>query len=500
MKIDQVASRYRIIRELGRGGMGVVYVVEHVHTGEHLALKLLHGAAASNPAAIARFKREARVGAQIKSEHVVRVTDADIAPELEGAPFFVMELLEGLDLEKAVAKLGRFEPALVIELLGQIARALDKAHAIGIIHRDLKPENIFLHRREDGSVIAKVLDFGISKFLYSMDSTGLGVTAEGTIMGTPFYMAPEQARGAVESMSPATDMWAIGLIAIRLLTAEAYWTARTHVELMVQILVTPMSRPSARWPWLGEGFDGWFARSCNRDPGQRWGSVSEQVASLAEAFRSASSGSGASMQSLVQALASAAIRTASPPLRNAPSADWPPVPHDLPALPAAAPANASSDPWMRPPSLGASTNGPKSVTLSPGVQRSRARSWGTVGIIGLAALASAVVVVYRTSLMERMGLSRQTEGSHGATSPDGVATIAAPIPPQKPATLGAPSTAREVDAGRDGISGATPIGISSSSAESMPAPSPAVSPSAPGRRAPRIAKPRPTRLDDPMAP
>ncbi len=216
-----------------------------------------------------------------KSEHVVRVTDADIAPELEGAPFFVMELLEGLDLEKAVAKLGRFEPALVIELLGQIARALDKAHAIGIIHRDLKPENIFLHRREDGSVIAKVLDFGISKFLYSMDSTGLGVTAEGTIMGTPFYMAPEQARGAVESMSPATDMWAIGLIAIRLLTAEAYWTARTHVELMVQILVTPMSRPSARWPWLGEGFDGWFARSCNRDPGQRWGSVSEQGASLA---------------------------------------------------------------------------------------------------------------------------------------------------------------------------------------------------------------------------
>src|SRR5215468_5095401 len=107
MVVKQVASRYRVIRELGRGGMGAVYLVEHLHTGERLALKVLHGAAAENPDAIARFKREARAGAQIRSDYVVRVTDADVAPELGGAPFFVMELLEGFDLEKAIEKVGR---------------------------------------------------------------------------------------------------------------------------------------------------------------------------------------------------------------------------------------------------------------------------------------------------------------------------------------------------------------------------------------------------------
>src|SRR5262249_10650233 len=128
MKIETVASRYRVVRELGRGGMGIVYVVEHIHTGELLALKVLHGAAATDPGVIGRFKREARAGAQIKSDNVVRVTDADVAPELDGAPFFVMELLDGLDLEKLVAKVGRLHPDLVVAVLSQIARALDKAH------------------------------------------------------------------------------------------------------------------------------------------------------------------------------------------------------------------------------------------------------------------------------------------------------------------------------------------------------------------------------------
>src|SRR6266851_5517758 len=114
MSNELVASRYRIIRELGRGGMGIVYVVEHIHTGEQLALKVLHGAAAVDPAAIARFKREARAGAQIKSENVVRVTDADVAPELGGAPFFVMELLEGCDLEKLVTTAGPLSAVVVL--------------------------------------------------------------------------------------------------------------------------------------------------------------------------------------------------------------------------------------------------------------------------------------------------------------------------------------------------------------------------------------------------
>jgi eukaryotic-like serine/threonine-protein kinase len=287
MNPEHIGSRYRVIRELGRGGMGVVYLVEHLHTGERLALKVLHGAAASDPGAIARFKREARVGAQLRSDHVVRITDADVAAELDGAPFFVMELLDGLDFEKLVEKVGALAPDVVVAVLSQIASPLDKAHANGIVHRDLKPENIFLHRREDGTLVAKILDFGISKFLTAdpASTAALGTTADGTLMGTPHYMAPEQARGLVDAIGPATDVWAMGLIAQRMLTGGTYWTAETQADLMVEILISTMPPPSARWPFVGEKFDAWFFRSCHRDAAQRWRSISEQIAALAEALR-----------------------------------------------------------------------------------------------------------------------------------------------------------------------------------------------------------------------
>ncbi|MDP2325958.1 MAG: serine/threonine-protein kinase, partial [Gammaproteobacteria bacterium] len=194
-----IGGRYRVLRELGRGGMGVVYVVEHVNTGDHLALKLLLAHANASPETVVRFKREARAPAKIKSEHVVRVTDADVAPELDHAPFLVMELLDGQDLEKLVETCGMLPPDQIVDMLAQVARALDKAHAAGIVHRDLKPENLFLHKREDGSQIVKILDFGISKVmggegLGSTDQSG-GATKTGSVFGTPLYMAPEQAKG-----------------------------------------------------------------------------------------------------------------------------------------------------------------------------------------------------------------------------------------------------------------------------------------------------------------
>jgi serine/threonine-protein kinase len=124
--------------------MGVVYRVRHVHTGEALALKGLHGQVLRDASAVERFRREARVPARIGSEHVARVTDADTAPELGDAPFYVMELLEGTDLERLVNDRGPLPQPFAVELLRQAARALDKAHAMGIVHRDLKPENLFL--------------------------------------------------------------------------------------------------------------------------------------------------------------------------------------------------------------------------------------------------------------------------------------------------------------------------------------------------------------------
>ena len=160
--------------------MGAVYEVEHLHTGQHLAMKVL--TAHHHAAAVERFKREARAASRIQSDHIVRVTDADVAPELDGSPFLVMEMLDGTDLEHAAG--AGSPPETVVDWLRQVARGLQKAHDGGIIHRDLKPENLFLTKREDGTPLVKILDFGIAK-LTGLSSEGGTLTQSDQFLGTP---------------------------------------------------------------------------------------------------------------------------------------------------------------------------------------------------------------------------------------------------------------------------------------------------------------------------
>ena len=204
--------------------MGVVYQVQHLNTGETLALKALLAHTGEQEDILERFKREMRAPALIKSEHVVRITDADVSPELHGALFLVMELLSGCDLDRLLQKRGPFSPEETVWLLGQAARALDKAHAAGIVHRDLKPENLFLHRRSDQGLIVKLLDFGIAR-LSDRDMGGreAKVTKSGAILGTPMYLSPEQAMGEPEEVGPHSEVWAMGLIAFELLTGKTYF-------------------------------------------------------------------------------------------------------------------------------------------------------------------------------------------------------------------------------------------------------------------------------------
>jgi len=289
-----IVSRYRVLSQIGRGGMGEVFLVEHVHTGDRAALKLLHGAASTDPESIERFKREARAPAKIQSENVVRVLDADSAAELGGAPFLVMELLQGSDLQKIVSRNGALPPPEVARVLGQVARALDKAHAIGIVHRDLKPENLFLHQREDGTSVVKILDFGISKTMDSaMTNAGYALTRTGEVMGTPLYMAIEQALGRREMIGPGADVWALGLIAIFLLTGEPYWQGKTVPDILGKVLAHALYPPSSRWPQLPPAIDGWLLRSCARAPEQRFATVTfcGSVGSFATRRRSSRKGS-----------------------------------------------------------------------------------------------------------------------------------------------------------------------------------------------------------------
>ena len=269
-----LAGRYAPVRLIARGGMGIVYEVEHARTGERLALKVLPAGVGASPEVLERFKREARASARIKSEHVVRVIDADVAPELNGAPFLVMELLEGMDLEHRAVEAPPDRPTIV-DWLRQIAAAIDKANGLGMIHRDLKPENLFIDTREDGAPIVKVLDFGIVK----MGDPGGTITGSDEIIGTPRYMAPEQATPGARVTS-ACDRYALGLVAYRLLAGETYFRGDV-LDVVAHLLHKPLEPPSKRHPELGSAFDAWFARACARQPEKRFATAGEQVDALA---------------------------------------------------------------------------------------------------------------------------------------------------------------------------------------------------------------------------
>lgn len=278
-----VAGRYRIENQIGEGGMGAVYLVRHVRTDEMLALKLLHADVLKDATAVERFRREARAPAKIASEHVARVTDADTAPELGDAPFYVMEFLRGRDLDRVVAEEGPLPPALVVEYLRQAARALDKAHQLGIVHRDLKPENLFLAHRDDGSPCIKLLDFGIAR-LGDTGAVNPLKTQAGYIFGTPAFMSPEQALGDVALIGPATDVWAIGLVAFKLLVGRDFWGEHPTARLCAMILSGPIPTPTEKGSTFGPGFDAWFAKCVARPVDERFRTAGDAVTKLAEAL------------------------------------------------------------------------------------------------------------------------------------------------------------------------------------------------------------------------
>jgi serine/threonine-protein kinase len=281
-----IGGRYRPLRLIARGGMGAVYEVEHLNTGEHLALKLMLARSLLRPELVERFRREARIQSAVKSEHVVRVVDADVAPEIDGAPFLVMELLQGKDFER-ICDERQPSSAEVVDWLRQAGQALDAAHEQKIVHRDLKPENIFLAERQGLPPIVKVLDFGVAKLLPEGDGGTTGATQTGQILGTPRYMAPEQASGA-KKISPASDRFALGLIAFRLLSGRHYFEGDNWVTLLQTVTKGPTAPPSELGYGRGGGFDGWFARACAFEPGARFGSCAEQIDALAAALAGAS--------------------------------------------------------------------------------------------------------------------------------------------------------------------------------------------------------------------
>jgi protein-disulfide isomerase len=270
-----LGADFRIERQLGTGGMGAVYVARQLSTGRDRALKVMHSDLVGDVDLRARFEREARVSAAIRSDHVVDVIAAGI-DEPTGMPWFAMELLEGETLASKLAREGVLAPPVVRELVMQLGHALGAAHAAGVVHRDLKPENVFLQapQREAVPFVVKVLDFGIAKIV---SGSATHATAP---LGTPLWMAPEQtlSDGVVK---PATDVWAFGLIVFRMLTGKHYWlganlAASSPAVIVREIAVDEIPPASARATALGvghslpPGFDAWFARCVARNPADRF--------------------------------------------------------------------------------------------------------------------------------------------------------------------------------------------------------------------------------------
>jgi len=281
------AQRYQIVRCIAQGGMGAVYEVVHVETDRRRALKVMLPSFLQSDEMRARFRQEARVTARVESEYIVDVLDAGI-DEATRMPFLVMELLTGEELDKRLLRAGRFEPHEVVTYLHQAALALDKTHKASIVHRDLKPANLFLTEREDGSPRIKVLDFGIAK-LVADGATGGPATQ---LLGTPLYMAPEQFHLGCK-ISPAADIFALGMMAYTLLVGKAYWQDEIAMgggmyALIAVVMHGPKEPPTARAARHGVGLppelDAWFRQATALTPEERFPSASSAVVALGSVF------------------------------------------------------------------------------------------------------------------------------------------------------------------------------------------------------------------------
>ncbi len=406
-------GRYEIVRCLKAGGMGAVYEVIHLETKRRRALKVMLPSVISDADLRARFRQEATITADIESEHIVETFDAGVDPQ-SGAPFLVMELLRGEDLDAYLGQGRGLVPAEVVALLRQVALALDKTHAAGIVHRDLKPENIFVTTRDDGSVRLKILDFGIAKLV--AQSPHAKATRS---MGSPLFMSPEQFRGD-GGIGPRADLYAVGHIAYSLLVGQAYWEEEAREAegvwpLVVKVMAGAVEAASARAARAGKdvppGFDAWFEKATSLEPHQRFETAGEMISELGVAL-----GVEEGRVSVVA---------------------LPPVLRTGPASVVVARGKAHVDPAdLTLSATAASGDFPKSES-SAAPARSPVKLVALVGL-GLAAVVALVFALRGSSPPPAAGVVPSAEPRAATAAPTALATVV-PAPPSASAVTAAPS-------------------------------------------------------------
>jgi serine/threonine protein kinase len=281
------AGKYRIVRVLGGGAMGAVYEAENVLIWRRVAIKVLHANIAQKADALRRFEREAQAAGRIGSRHIVEVLDVGELPG--GERFMVMEFLEGSTLQQRIRSRGRLTPEEAAPIVLQILEGLGAAHQAEIIHRDLKPANVFLMSgrgpREGAGPshfqgpleFVKILDFGVSKFNVLNDE--MSMTSTGAVLGTPFYMSPEQAKGS-RLIDARSDLYAVGVILYECITGQVPFSAETFNELIFRIVLESPPAVESFVPILDPEFSAIIHKAIARQPGDRYQTADEFQAAL----------------------------------------------------------------------------------------------------------------------------------------------------------------------------------------------------------------------------
>jgi len=274
---DLLAGKYRVERVLGEGGMGFVVAATHITLEERVALKFMRAEAMFREDGQQRFLREARAAVRLKSEHVARVLDVGTLEA--GAPYIVMEYLEGADLSHVLGTRGGLPLAEVVDYVLQACDAIAEAHARGIIHRDLKPANIFVTRGRDGAPLIKVLDFGISK-LNVLGDRPESMTSSATLLGSPVYMSPEQMKSS-RDVDATADIWSLGIILYKAAGGRVPFDEQTMGALMAKVLTEPPPPLGLLRPDLPAGFVDVVGRCLEKEPGRRFTTIAALALALA---------------------------------------------------------------------------------------------------------------------------------------------------------------------------------------------------------------------------
>ena len=400
-----LAGKYRVDKVLGIGGMGVVVAAHHIQLDDRVAIKFLLPETLGNGDAVMRFAREARAAVKIKSEHVARVTDVGTLDN--GAPYMVMEYLEGGDLSAWLAERGRLPVEQAVDLLLQACEAIAEAHAIGIVHRDLKPANLFVARLPGGVQSVKVLDFGISKLTgFSASGGESSATKTSALLGSPLYMSPEQMRSS-KDVDARGDIWALGVILYELLAGAAPFIADSMPELVFKIVDgAPVPLLQLR-PDVPSGLEAVIFRCLEKDRARRFQTVGDLAGALSPF---APRKSRVSIDRIVQVMQAAGMSAASL------ARSEPPAPSAL-------------------PTLGASTAAAFGKTAAGG---SRARP-AVLAAGLLIVVAAATAFALRRGRVTDSGLTSASPAAESATiaHAPSVLTANAPPPARVEATLSA---------------------------------------------------------------